>query len=148
MTVETIKDLAQALAAIHAEAFDSPWSTEAFAALLAQPGVMLEAAPGGFVMVQAAADEAEILTLAVHPAARRKGVATALVETATRRAALAGAGRLFLEVAEDNLAARALYARLRFQPVGRRPRYYARANGPAVDALLLARNLPLPLPSA
>lgn len=148
MTVVTIKDLAQALAAIHAEAFDAPWSAEAFAALLAQPGVMLEATSDGFVMVQAAADEAEILTLAVRPAGRRKGVATALVETAARRAEAAGASRLFLEVAEDNLAARALYARLRFEPVGRRPRYYARANGPAVDALLLARNLPAPLPSA
>jgi ribosomal-protein-alanine N-acetyltransferase len=148
VTVQTIKDLAQALAAIHAEAFDAPWSAEAFAALLAQPGVMLEAASDGFVIVQAAADEAEILTLAVRPAARRNGVATALVETAARRAALVGADRLFLEVAEDNLAARALYARLGFEPVGRRPLYYARANGPAVDALLLARNLPVPLPSA
>lgn len=148
MTVETIKDLAQALAAIHAEAFDTPWSAEAFAALLTQPGVMLETAPDGFVLVQVAADEAEILTLAVPPAARRKGVATALVETAARRAALVGAGRLFLEGAEDNLAARALYTRLRFEPVGRRPRYYARANGPAVDALLLARNLSATLPTA
>lgn len=143
-----MEEVAQALAAIHAEAFDTPWSADAFAALLAQPGVMLEAAPDGFVMVQAAADEAEILTLAVRPAARRRGVATALVEMAARRAELAGAGRLFLEVAEDNLAARALYARLGFEPVGRRPRYYARANGPAVDALLLARNLPVPLPTA
>lgn len=148
MTIETIKDLAQALAAIHAEAFEAPWSAEAFAALLAQPGVMLEAISDGFVMVQAAADEAEILTLAVRPAGRRKGVATALVETAARRAEAAGAGRLFLEVAEDNLAARALYARLGFEPVGRRPLYYARANGPAVDALLLARNLSAPLPTA
>ncbi len=143
-----VDDLPRALAAIHAEAFDAPWSAEAFAALLAQPGIILEAAPDGFVMVQAAADEAEILTLAVRPTARRKGVATALVETAAQRVELAGAGRLFLEVAEDNLAARALYARLGFEPVGRRPRYYARANGPAVDALLLARNLPAPLPSA
>lgn len=148
MTVETLKDLAQALAAIHAEAFDAPWSAGAFAALLGQPGVLLEAAPDGFVLIQAAADEAEILTLAVRPAARRKGVATALVETAARRADLAGAGRLFLEVAEDNLAARALYTRLGFEPVGRRPRYYARPEGPAVDALLLARNLSAPLPTA
>jgi [ribosomal protein S18]-alanine N-acetyltransferase len=143
-----MEDVAQALAAIHAEAFDAPWPAEAFAALLAQPGVMLEATPDGFVLMQAAADEAEILTLAVRPAARRKGVATALVEMAARRAELAGAGRLFLEVAEDNVAARALYARLGFEPAGRRPRYYARPEGPAVDALLLARNLSAPLPTA
>jgi ribosomal-protein-alanine N-acetyltransferase len=143
-----MEEVTQALAALHAEAFDTPWSAEAFAALLAQPGVILEASPDGFVLVQVAADEAEVLTLVVRAAARRKGVATALVETAARRAALVGAGRLFLEVAEDNLAAMALYARLGFKPVGRRPRYYARASGPAVDALLLARNLPAPLPTA
>ncbi len=148
MTVPAITDVAQALAALHAEAFGAPWSAEAFAALLAQPGVVLEAEPDGFVLIQTAADEAEILTLAVRPAARRKGVATALIETAARRADQAGAGRLFLEVAEDNLGAQALYARLGFELVGRRPRYYARPDGPAVDALLLARNLAGPLPSA
>lgn len=141
-------DLAVGLAAVHAEAFDSPWTAPAFDDLLKQSGMILEVKADGFVLIQVASDQAEILTLAVRPAARRKGVATALVETAARRAALVGAGRLFLEVAEDNLAARALYARLGFESVGRRPGYYARASGPTVDALLLARNLPVLLPSA
>ncbi len=100
------------------------------------------------MLVQVAADEAEILTLAVRPSARRTGVATRLIEKAAARIVAAGGRRLFLEVAEDNAAGRALYARLGFEPVGRRPRYYARPDGPAVDALLLARNLSAPLPTA
>lgn len=141
-------DLARGLAAIHAEAFDSPWTGRTFTELLDQPGIALEVEADGFVLVQLAADEAEILTLAVRPSARRMGVATRLVERAAARIIAAGGRRLFLEVAEDNAAARALYACLDFEPVGRRPRYYARPDGHAVDALLLARNLTAPLPSA
>ena len=141
-------DLAVGLAAVHAEAFDCPWTAPAFDDLLKQSGMILEVKGDGFVLIQVAADQAEILTLAVRPAARRRGVATALVKTAARRAELAGAGRLFLEVAEDNFAARALYGRLGFASVGRRPRYYARPAGPPVDALLLALNLDARLPSA
>lgn len=141
-------DLAVGLAAVHAEASDSSWTARAFDDLLKQSGMILEFKADGFVLVQVAADEAEILTLAVRPAARRRGVATALLKTAAGRAELAGAGRLFLEVAEDNIAARALYSRLGFASVGRRPRYYARPAGPPVDALLLALNLDTRLPSA
>ncbi len=148
MTDTLSSGLAQGLAAIHAEAFDTPWSPEAFAALLGQPGVFLELEPDGFILIQTAVDEAEILTLAVRPDGRRRGSATRLVERAVSRAVTADVKRLFLEVAEDNGPARALYARLGFEPVGRRPRYYARPEGQPVDALLLARNLDTPLPSA
>lgn len=140
-------DLARALAALHAGAFDAPWSARAFADLLAGPGVLLEAETDGFGLVRVAADEAEILTLAVRTDARRRGVASRLVAAVARRAAAMGATRLFLEVAEDNGAAQALYARLGFEPAGRRPRYYARPDGPAVDALLLVLNLPASLPT-
>lgn len=139
--------LAEGLAEIHAEAFDAPWSVDAFAALLAQPGVRLEAETEGFVLIRVAADEAEILTLAVRPSARRQGMASRLVRKAAASAERDGAERLFLDVAEDNGPARALYARLGFEAAGRRPRYYARAEGPAVDALLLVLNLPQRLPS-
>ncbi|KPF84825.1 ribosomal-protein-alanine acetyltransferase [Brevundimonas sp. AAP58] len=148
MTDILTSELVQGLAAVHAEAFDAPWSPEAFAALLSQPGVFLELEPEGFILIQTAVDEAEILTLAVRPDGRRCGSATRLVERAASRAAVLGVERLFLEVAEDNAPARALYARLGFEPVGRRPRYYARPEGQPVDALLLARNLDTPLPTA
>ncbi|MCU0986942.1 MAG: GNAT family N-acetyltransferase [Acetobacteraceae bacterium] len=121
------------------------WDDAAFAALLASPGrLALIAAEGdeplGFLLLGLAADEGEIITLAVLPAARRRGLGAALVAAAAREAAARGAARLFLEVAEDNDPARALYARAGFVPVGRRRAYYARPGG-AVDALLLALSL-------
>lgn len=142
-----VTDLPAALADLHATAFDAPWSPTAFAELLSQPGVILEAEDEGFILVRVTLDEAEILTLAVHPEARRTGVGARLTQAAAARAAAGGAGRLYLEVAEDNAAARGLYARLGFETMGRRRRYYARSEGPAVDALLLVLNLFEPLPS-
>ena len=140
-------ELAQALAGLHAEAFDAPWSASAFADLLAQAGVRLEGEADGFILIRAVADEAEILTLAVRRTARRKGLGARLVRAASAGAAAAGATRMFLEVAEDNGPARALYGALGFEPAGRRPRYYARPDGRAVDALLLVLNLPERLPT-
>ena len=138
------------LAAIHAEAFDRPgetsWSAAAFADLLIQAGVFAVAAADGFILMRAVADEAEILTLAVRPAARRGGVGGRLVGEGVLAAAARGATRVFLEVAEDNVAARALYERTGFVEAGRRPGYYAAADGGRRDALLLALNLTGPLP--
>lgn len=135
------------LAEVHATSFDAPWDVDAFADLLAQPGVLALGEAEGFILVREAAGEAEILTLAVRPEARRRGYGQRLVAAAVQALIELQADRLFLEVAEDNAAARALYARCDFVEVGRRPRYYARANGPAADALILALNLrPLRLP--
>lgn len=136
-----VGDLARGLADLHVAAFDTPWPVKAFADLLGQAGVFLEGEADGFVLIRTVADEAEILTLAVRPAARRKGLGARLLRAATARAAAIGATRMFLEVAEDNAAARALYGGLGFEAAGRRPRYYPRADGLAVDALLLVLNL-------
>ncbi len=134
------------LASIHAEAFDAPWDAAAFSDLLAQTGVIACAETDGFILIRVVADEAEILTLAVRPAARLRGVAARLTARAIAAAEAEGATRLFLEVAEDNAAARALYASLGFQAAGRRRGYYARKDGPAADALMLLLNLTAPLP--
>ena len=134
------------LAALHAAAFPAPWDAAAFADLLGQAGVFAETEDDGFILVRAVADEAEILTLAVRPEARRRGVGGRLVQAAAARAAAIGAERLFLEVAEDNAAARGLYARGGFTETGRRRGYYPRPGGAAVDALVLALNLPARLP--
>ncbi|HEV7227655.1 GNAT family N-acetyltransferase [Brevundimonas sp.] len=136
----------EALAAIHAEAFDAPWSAVALKAFIERPGVVLRVEADGFALLQVAGDEAEVLTLAVRPAARRRGVARRLMRAAAAGAAAQGAARIFLEVAEDNAAARGLYAGLGFERAGRRPCYYARPDGAPVDALLLVLNLPGPLP--
>jgi ribosomal-protein-alanine N-acetyltransferase len=134
------------LAALHAEAFDAPWDADAFAALLTQAGVFALGDADGFILMRVVADEAEILTLAVRPAARRRGIGARMVGEGAVAAAALGAARLFLEVAEDNAAARALYARAGFFEAGRRPGYYARAEGGRGDALILALNLPATLP--
>ncbi|RZJ18443.1 MAG: ribosomal-protein-alanine N-acetyltransferase [Brevundimonas sp.] len=134
------------LAALHAEAFDAPWDPAAFADLLRQPGVFAVMEDDGFILMRQVADEAEILTLAVRPAARRAGLGGRLVGQAAVLSAARGATRIFLEVAESNVAARTLYARAGFDEVGRRRGYYSRSDGVREDALVLALNFPRQLP--
>jgi ribosomal-protein-alanine N-acetyltransferase len=97
--------------------------------------------PVGFALVAGVLDERELLSLGVVPAYRRCGVGGALIEAVFERVRAEGVSRLYLEVAEDNDDARRLYAALGFEPIGRRPGYYARHNEPAVAALTLARSL-------
>ena len=126
------------MAAIHAAAFPPAerWGEDAMSVQLGLPGVFgLIADAAGFVLVRVAADEAEILTLAVLPERQRHGLASLLMEAANRKAALLGAAAMFLEVAESNDAARALYARLGYEQVGLRRRYYPDGG----DALVLRR---------
>ncbi len=128
------------LAALHTACFPpaETWDAPAFATLLAQPGVAVRLDPaGGFVLWRVAADEAEILTIAVHPEARRQGIGRRLLAMAGESAAQAGAARLFLEVSRRNTAAVALYAASGFQPVGSRRRYYPDGS----DAIVMQRSL-------
>ena len=134
------------LADLHAGAFSAPWDAAAFESLLGQAGVFAIEAPQGFILIRSVADEAEILTLAVDPAARRQGLGARLVRDGAATAAARGAARLFLEVADDNAAALALYAGAGFIEAGRRTGYYARPDGGRQDALVLALNLPATLP--
>ena len=133
---------AAVLATLHAESIAPPWSADTFATLLDQPGVagwiaVEQEEPVGLMLARVAADEAEILTLAVLPRARRQGIARDLMAQLVTWAATVQAARLFLEVAEDNVAARGLYERSGFALVGRRNDYYAPGN----DALLLVRTI-------
>ena len=126
--VEVDAAAAAALAELHGAAFAEPWSARDLAALTRTPGVFALAALDdadlvGFILCRTAADEAEVLTLATAPAARRRGIASTLLDQAAIRALQEGAAALFLEVAEDNAPARALYAASGFAQVGRRPRY-------------------------
>lgn len=134
-------DRAALLADIHAAAFPpaEAWDEAAIATLLATPGTAaLLLSHDGMAMLRVAADEAEILTLAVRPESRRRGAGRGLLVAAMQAATAAGASRMLLEVAEDNAAARALYAATGFAPVGRRPRYYPDGR----DAMVLAAPLP------
>ncbi len=134
----------EALARLHARAFTGvprPWSTAEFATLLASPGVQLVDAGSGFAVIRTAAGEAELLTLAVAPEARRRGHGRALLARAEARAAAAGAAEMFLEVAADNAAARALYAAAGYAEAGLRRGYYSASGGAAADALVLRKAL-------
>lgn len=134
---EPDEDRLQRLAALHRAAFppeERSWSAEEIAAL-AETGRLLALDDGtGFALISLAADESELLTLAVVPAARRRGAGRALLAAAMTEAARNGAAAMFLEVAEDNAAAIALYRAAGFRETGRRPRYYLRGAA-RIDAL-------------
>lgn len=134
---------AQSLAALHEQCFSEIWSAESIAALLATPGTFAVEAQTGFILMRVAGDESEVLTLCVTPAARRRGIASALVREAAKHALELGAERVFLEVNSANLPAIALYKRLGFAEVGRRKAYYAGTEGRRDDALVLRVEIPL-----
>ena len=131
---------APALAALHAAAFPPAlaWGADTIAMVLALPGSFGLCRDGaGLVLARMAADEAEILTFGVVPAARRRGHGAALLQGALAVARARGAGAMFLEVAAGNAPALALYTREGFAEVGRRRRYYS----DGADALVLRHGL-------
>lgn len=135
------------LARLHAGVFPDAWPEEAFASLLARAEVLVlliaratAQAADGFALVRAVAGEAEILTFCVAKEARRRGLGKTLLEAACEAARERGADELFLEVGEENAAARALYQKNGFGVVGRRAAYYR--HGPeAADAIVMRRLL-------
>jgi len=141
---------ADPLAALHQDAFSRPWSETEFAALIAQEAVTgfiaieigrATAPPAGFVLVRIVADEAEILSIAVGKAHRRRGVGWALMDAALRQMHSDRVAHVFLEVDEGNGAAITLYRRLGFAEVGRRPSYYAADEPGSGNALVMRRDL-------
>ena len=141
---------AQAMALIHAAAFSlsERWGPDEIAVQVSLPGtvglICLRNVPsgpekpgGGFILFRIAADEAEVLTLAVSPASRRRGLGRRLLQGALEHVQARGAIRMFLEAASDNVPALSLYAGAGFTQVGRRPGYYPGGS----DALVLRRDL-------
>jgi ribosomal-protein-alanine N-acetyltransferase len=92
----------------------------------------------GFTLSRGAADEEELLLIAVHPDHRGQGIGAALLERFVETAQARGAKRLFLEMREGNKA-EALYRRHGFESVGRRRHYYRRGSGSPLDAITFAR---------
>jgi [ribosomal protein S18]-alanine N-acetyltransferase len=139
------RDLDRA-AQLHGAAFaalgEPAWTRQDVAELLASPGVagLLLEADGrevGLALCRVAADESELLTIAVSPAHRRLGAGRRLLTAVIDRVRSAGARALFLEVGADNPAARALYEAAGFEAIGTRGAYYRRGEGPPADAIAM-----------
>jgi ribosomal-protein-alanine N-acetyltransferase len=94
----------------------------------------------GFVLSRAAADEEELLLIAVRPLLRGRGIGAALIERFIAEAKLRGMARLFLEMRDGN-PAEALYRKFGFEPVGRRKNYYNRGTISGIDAISFALEL-------
>ena len=146
---------AEVLAEIHLAAFPSneAWSADVMAlqlglagafGLIHQAGGPHNIRPGGMLLARVTADEAEILTIAVAPNARRQGLGRTLLLAAMHQAARQGAAAMFLEVSVANQPAQALYEAAGFRAVGRRRGYYSGGG----DALVLRATLTPPAPCA
>ncbi len=138
---------AETVARLHAQGFYRGWPREEFAAYIAGPDTPVYVACdkrrriAGFAMLRLAADEAELMTIAVDPKWRKKGVGLALMRALLEDLRMTAARRLLLEVAADNAAALRLYGKLGFVQVAERRGYYARPDGAPATALVMARDL-------
>ncbi|WP_205042008.1 GNAT family N-acetyltransferase [Rhodoligotrophos defluvii] len=136
------------LAQLHGDCFADAWSSADFAKLLAMPGTLglianRRGQPEGFALLRHTGEEAEILTIGVLPAARRKGLGRALLATALDCAAKLSARDVFIEVDIHNAPALALYRALGFAECGRRRGYYHYRDGTVADALIMRWRGPL-----
>jgi [ribosomal protein S18]-alanine N-acetyltransferase len=141
----SVRDAA-AIAALHAASFHRGWGEHEVEGLLIERNVIAHRAMAGrtlagFIMSRIAADEAEILSVAVARAFRGRGLAGKLLSLHLRRLAGFGARTVFLEVDETNAPAVQLYARAGFAEVSRRANYYDAGSGQATTALVLHRDL-------
>ena len=137
MTLDHVLQVAQ----LEKECFHDPWSERSIASEVSNPlSLWLVAVDGqqvaGYVGSQTVMDEADMMNIAVSPAYRRMGIAQELVERLVSALCQKGVHSLTLEVRASNEPAKALYGKLDFQQVGRRPNYY---RNPKEDALILRK---------
>lgn len=126
--------------------FGEAWTRNQCLGIFALPGVwltlaMLDGKPAGFAMCRRTLDEVELLLLATAPAARRRGVAAALLRSVMADSVTEGATKLHLEVREGNDAIK-LYRSAGFTKVGERHNYYRGTNGQPFHAFTYSRDLP------
>ena len=129
------------MAAIHTACFTTPrpWSAAEIASILDSTFAFVLTEPSGFLIGRVVAGEAELITLAVDPGARKRGTGGRLVDGFLAEARARGAESVFLEVLASNLPAQSLYARKGFEQKGKRRGYYHSPEGTRLDALVLAR---------
>ena len=137
---------ARRLAQLHGESFHRGWGEGEFEAMLTERNTLVHRLRignrvAGFAVSRMAADEAEILSIAVAASHRGRGLSRNLLLTHLGHLAGRGARTIFLEVEENNQPARRLYERAGFSVVGRRERYYQQPGGEQLNALLMRRDL-------
>jgi [ribosomal protein S18]-alanine N-acetyltransferase len=141
----TMRDAAR-LAQLHGASFHRGWSEGEFESMLAERNTLshrlrLGRKTIGFAVSRTAADEAEILSIAIDPGYRGRGLSRDLLLTHLGHLAGRGVRTIFLEVEENNQPAVRLYERAGFNVVGRRERYYRQTSGEQLNALLMRRDL-------
>ena len=135
------------VAKLHAHGFYRGWPREDFAAYISGEGTPLYVACdakrkiAGFAMLRHLGEEAELITIAVDPKWRKRGVGVALLRALIDDLLMSPAKKLFLEVAADNVAALKLYGKFGFQKVSERKGYYPRPDGTPATAIVMARDL-------
>lgn len=131
------------VAELEKRCFPDPWSERSITSELSnQLALWLVAEDNGvvagYIGSQTVPDESDMMNVAVHPDYRRRGIAEALVNTLCDALKKRGSVSLTLEVRASNEPAKALYEKLGFEQVGRRPNYY---RNPKEDALILKKML-------
>ena len=137
---------AQRLSQLHRASFHRGWGADEFEQILIERNALahrlrLGGSTIGFIVSRTAADEAEILSVAVATKYRGRGFSRDLLRTHLGHLAGHGLKTVFLEVEENNRPARALYERAGFRVVGRRDRYYKDASGEQLNAVVMRRDL-------
>jgi ribosomal-protein-alanine N-acetyltransferase len=141
----TVRD-APKLAQLHGASFHRGWGEGEFETMLTERNTLIHRLrlgrrTIGFAASRMAADEAEILSIAIDDGYRGRGLSRDLLLTHLAHLAGYGVRRIFLEVEENNRPARRLYERAGFTVVGRRERYYRQDGGEQLNALLMGRDL-------
>jgi [ribosomal protein S18]-alanine N-acetyltransferase len=140
---------APVITTLHAASFDRPWGLTEIERMLADESILAHVVAGGgqhdpaegFSLTRIAADEAEILSIAVSPKRRGEGLGRRLIAAQSEMLAVNRVRTLFLEVQEDNASAIALYQRTGFHEVSRRAAYYRKADGSAATAIVMRKVL-------
>jgi ribosomal-protein-alanine N-acetyltransferase len=141
----SLRDAAR-LAQLHGASFHRGWGEGEFETMLSERNTLVHRLRAGrkiigFAVSRIAADEAEILSIALDQNHRGRGLSHQLLRTHLGHLVGRGVCTVFLEVEENNQPARRLYERGGFVIVGRRERYYREANGEQLNALLMRRDL-------
>jgi len=146
VTIDDVPALARLMSRAFDRRYGEGWNGGQLLGTLSMPGTRAEmavadGAPAGFTLTRLAAEDCELLLIAVDPCRSGQGIGTELLRRSVGLAKQSGAQRMFLEVRAGNSAARGLYERHGFICVGQRKDYYVGENHLRFDAMTMALSL-------